>query len=92
MHLLAKLFFLFAATIDVRNIGNLHRFRAERGYRFEGRALVVCILVDRLDDLRNQVVATLQLHIDIAPRGIDAIPVTYQSVVQERDDGSQTSS
>ncbi len=64
----------------------------QRGYVFQRRLLVGRVLAHRVDQFRNQVVASFQLYLDIAPPGQRALPVAYEAVVnhdgvnQQRDE------
>ena len=61
----------------------LHR-RARGGHRFEDLALVSRITLDRLDQVGNQIGATLELYVDVrpAPLGLVAEP---DEVVEDQD-------
>src|SRR6185369_4129214 len=48
---------------------------------FEGFALVLHVAFGSLNQIRDQVVASLQLHIDLRERVLVAVPGRYQSVV-----------
>ena len=65
--------------------GTLHGLRTQGRHRFDGRALVVGILADSLDELRNQVVPSLQLNVDVAPCTVNAITRAYETVVEHGD-------
>ena len=66
----------FGSEID--GLGTQARHRLQR------RTLVAGILVYGSDQLRNQVVTTLQLDIDITPGRVNAIPIAHQLVVKQR--------
>ena len=57
---------------------------ARLGDGLEGAALVRRIALDRLDEVRDQVVAPLELHLDLGPRVVDAVALLDEAVV-ERD-------
>ncbi len=71
------------------NVDDAHCLGAQLRDRFERGLFVLRVRVDRLDQLRNQVVAPLQLHVDVAPRGTDPVAAAHQPVVKHHDDGSE---
>ena len=60
------------------------RVRARLGDGLERAALVLGVAPHRLDEVRDQVPAPLQLHLDLRPRVVDAVPQPDEAVV-ERD-------
>ena len=50
--------------------------------RLEGAALVGRVALDRLDEVRDQVVAPLELHLDLRPRVVDPVALLDEAVVQ----------
>src|SRR6185503_12574135 len=69
------------------------RGRARLGDRLERAALVGGVALDRLDEVRDQVVPPLELDLDLRPRVVDAVPEADEPVVErdqrdheERDD------
>ena len=51
----------------------------------ERLALVRGVALDRLDQVRDQVPAPLQLHLDLRPRVVDAVPQPDEAVVEDAD-------
>ena len=49
--------------------------------RFERRLLVGGVALDRLDQVRDQVVPALELHADLRPRVVDPVPQPDEAVV-----------
>ena len=86
MHAPTELFFGLAAVTDV---GRLHRRGPQLCYSVESCPLVFRVLVDGLDEVGNQIVTTLQLHVDIAPGVIDPIAAANKAVVEKDTDGGQ---
>ena len=58
--------------------------RARLGDRLEGAALVLGVALDGLDEVLDEVPAPLELHLDLGPRVVDAVPERDEPVV-ERD-------
>ncbi len=61
---------------------------------FEGALLVRGVALDRLDQVGDEVVAPLELHADLRPRGVDAVAQLDEPVVardepdhEHQDDG-----
>src|SRR5690606_24644278 len=50
--------------------------------RFEGLALVLHVALRRLHEVRDEVVATLELHVDLRERVLVAVPEPHEGVVQ----------
>ena len=68
---------------------------ARLDHRLERLALVLDVALHRLDQVRNQVVAALELHVDLRERVLEAVAQRDQPVVDrdrpddERDDDSE---
>src|SRR5206468_716250 len=62
------------------------RRRARCGYLLEDAALMARVSLDRLDQVRNQVVPALQLHIDLRPRVFRPVAEPDETVVEHDDD------
>src|SRR3954447_822973 len=80
----------------LRGAGLLRLDRAVAGLHdfLERLALVGGVALDRLDEVRDQIVATLELHSDLRPRRIDPVPQPDDAVVgqdeeqhRQHDDG-----
>jgi len=57
---------------------------------FERLALVRRVALDRLDEVRDQIVPAFELHLDLRPRGVDAIAQANEAVVHhDEHDGDQ---
>src|SRR5438105_8802351 len=80
------------AWLRRRRLRGAHRVAARLDHRLERAALVLHVALDRLDEIRNQVVATLQLHIDLRERVLETVTQRHQAVEdadrpdRERDD------
>ena len=57
---------------------------ARRGHRLERATLVSRVALDRLDQVRDQILAALELHLDLRPGVVDAVAELDEAVV-ERD-------
>ena len=59
--------------------------RARPGLRdlLERRALVLRVALDRLDEVRDQVVAAAELDVDLRPGVVDAVPQPDEPVVED---------
>ena len=55
---------------------------ARLGDGLERAALVGGVALDRLDEVRDQVAAPLELHLDLGPRVVDAVALLDEAVVQ----------
>src|SRR5262249_9710764 len=55
----------------------------------EQPALVGCVALDRLDEVRDQVVSPLQLDVDVRPARLGLVPQPYQVVEREREQDRQ---
>ncbi len=76
----AELFFGFAARGDVcltHGFGTQLRDRLQRG------TLVLGVLIDGCYQAGHEIMAALQLDVDVAPRSIDAIAAANQAVVDD---------
>jgi hypothetical protein len=64
------------------------RTRSRVGDRLERLALVRGVALHRLDQVRDQVIAALQLDVDLRPRVLDAVAQGDEPVVEQhqRDD------
>ena len=70
--------------LDAADLGDADGLLAagtQRGDFREGSALVGRIALYRIDELGNEIVAALELHIDVAPGRQDAVLVTNEAVV-----------
>src|ERR671934_155255 len=67
----------------------LLRGGARLRYLLEGAALVGGVALDRLDEVRDQVVAAPQLDVDLRPRVLGAVPQPDELVVHPDDDQEQ---
>ena len=76
----AELFLDFTARAD---LGGSHGLGAQFGDGLERRPFVPRVLIDGRDQPRNEVVAALQLNVDIAPRGADTIAAADETVVED---------
>ncbi len=56
--------------------------RARLGHGLERAALVLRVAAHRLDEVRDQVPAPLELHLDLRPRVVDAVPQPDEPVVE----------
>ena len=66
----------------VRGGTGLHRSGARSGHFLKHAGLMRGIALDRIDEIRNQIVAALELHIDIAPGLAHAIAQGHKAVKQ----------
>ena len=64
--------------------------RARFGHRLERLALVRRVALDRLDEVRDQVVAAAELHVHLRPRVLRPVPQPDEAVVHEDEDSPRT--
>lgn len=69
----------------VRSGTRLHSSSTGRGHFFKHAGFVRSIAFDRIDEIRNQIIAALELHVDIAPGFADAVAESDETV-EEHDD------
>ena len=55
------------------------------GHGFEGFPLMLHVTLGGFNQVRNQVVAPLQLDVDVAPRGVDPVTAADEPVVDDYD-------
>ena len=60
------------------------RGAARPGHVLEGLLLVLCVALDRLDQVRDQVVAALQRGLDLGPAVVDGVPPGDHAVVDQQ--------
>ena len=58
---------------------------AQRGERLLRRGFVIAVTLHRIDEIRDQIVAALELNIDLAPALLDAL-AQFDEAVVDRDD------
>ena len=75
---------------------SIHRRTARSGDRLQGIGFVLHVALGGLDQVRDQVVATLQLHVDLrerilvaVARGDETIVDADQPQTDDNDDGEQ---
>ena len=65
------------------------RLRAQLRHRFQDRAFVSGISLHGRDQLRHEVVATHQLHVDVGPCGARLVAQAHEAVEGEHDPRQQ---
>ena len=68
-------------TVPTNIVAGLDRGEARLGHALKRLALVRGVALDRLDQVRHQVVPALELHLDAAPRLVDLVARADQRVV-----------
>jgi len=77
---------MFSAALDLGRVAagaGRNRPRPGVGDCFEGAALVPHVALDRLDEVRDEVVAPLELDVDLRPGLLRPVPERDQPVVGE---------
>ena len=69
----------------LRDVGRGDRLLPRLDHRLQRPPFVRRIAADRLDEVRDQVVAPLELHIDLGPCRLDPVAETDEPVIRQRE-------